>query len=144
MSVIRFKCTAVFVSLFAALLIMQGCSETENPVDDPGTSIGGKVSTAERNGSVLTFTPSDQFYTARFYSGKLAFADVKGTKWSERMPVATLAVNLKANDGVNDWKSPFDLAGVTELTAGASYTMVIFFTADEMNESQQAIITFTR
>jgi hypothetical protein len=133
--------------MLAGVVLASGCENlnSNDPLPTGKTlTVGGKVNSAEKEGTVLTFSPSTQFYTARFYEGSIPFADVSGSKWSGRPIIDKLADNTTVNDAINDWKSPFNVANVTALEAGKTYTMHIFFTSDVNDANQQGTIVFTR
>lgn len=141
MQKVRFS---IMVLLALGLLVSCSSSSTTEPSGNNALSVGGKVTNASFANGVLTFSPSTQFFTARFYQGEVAFADVSGTKWQTRTVAASIPDNTTQSDGINDWKSPFDLSVVTSLQQGTRYTMLLFFTSDLTNDSDQGIIVFTR
>ncbi|HYF02424.1 MAG TPA: hypothetical protein VEC36_03545 [Patescibacteria group bacterium] len=127
-------------------IFSSGCeTNTNDPLPTGKTlTVGGKVNSASHTGTTLTFSPSSQFYTARFYAGTIPFSDLRGTGWQGRPIIATLVNNETFSDGNQDWSSPFNLANVTGLESGQTYTMQIFYTSNMTDANQQGTIVFTR
>jgi hypothetical protein len=142
------KILSVFLLVAVALQIQCSKSPTAStptpPSGNNGLTVGGKVQNASFANGVLTFSPSDEFYSARFYDGEIAFSALNGTQWSSQTSFARIADNSVFGDGTNDWKSPFDLSSVSGLVPGHVYTMFIFYTSNISSENDQGTIVFTR
>jgi hypothetical protein len=139
----------LLVVLLVAVSLQMQCSKSPSSTPTPpsgnnGLTVGGKVQNASFANSVVTFSPSDEFYSARFYDGEVAFSALSGTQWSSKTSVARIADNSVPNDGTSDWKSPFDLSVVSGLVQGHVYTMFIFYTSAITSENDQGTIVFTR
>ncbi len=133
------------IVLLTAVAIGAGCSD--NPTPPSGNNalpVGGKINNASFADGFLIFSPSTEFFTARFYAGNVPFNDLRGTGWQSVTPVAGLVDNVTQSDGINDWKSPFNLAVVDVLDVGSLYTMLVFYTSDLTNAADQGTIVFRR
>lgn len=135
------------ILLISGIIFTAGCETNSNDPLPTGKTltVGGKVNSASQEGTTLTFSPSTQFYSARFYEGNIPFNDLKGSGWEGRSGfIDKLTDNTTQSDNINDWKSPFNAATVSALESGKTYTMLIFYTSATTDASQQGTIVFTR
>jgi hypothetical protein len=145
-----FKNSRRFIlSLFmlAGVVFASGCeTNTNDPLPTGKTlTVGGKVNSASKDGNFITFSPSSEFYSARFYEGSIPFNDLKGSGWDGRSGfIDQLTNNTTMNDNINDHKSPFNVASVSALESGKTYTMLIFYTSATTDVNNQGTIVFTR
>ncbi|MES2766708.1 MAG: hypothetical protein V4642_12610 [Bacteroidota bacterium] len=133
------------ILLTAAVIFAAGCDTNTNDPTPTGKTltVGGKINSASKEGAVLTFSPSSEFFSARFYDGNVPFADLSGTKWQDRSIIARLTDNINFSDNLNDHKSPLDISQLA-LESGKTYTMMVFYTSATTDVNQQGTLVFTR